>query len=866
MRSRLLIALCAICAMAVAAPLLAQNAGGAQLHVTVVDETGAAITSASVSVTPAGAAAAMSSTDGRGEAAFDTLAPGTAQLHVEAPGFAAFDASVTLRRGTNSQNVTLKIAGLQEEVVVNEDTTTDDRSGNSMTTVLNEEDIAGLPDDPDELADMLDQLSGGTGAIFQVNGFRGGRLPEKSEILQIRFHLNSYSADNHDAGHTIVEIITKPTKNWGANANLGLRSDVLDARNAFARVQTPEELRRYNAGLRGPIVKGKTSIRFNVDGNNSFDSGTIVAQVPGQTIADLVKRPLQQTNVQAAVEHALSSNKTLRIDYRDLQSTRSNLGVGSFNLMDRAYNTTSRQHVLRTQVQGLIGKKLNDFRVQVQSSSSASASLSSAPTIVVIDAFSSGGAGVSNSGTTDSIQVADDLDFSVGKRHSMRAGLIVNRDAYRNVDAQNAAGTFTFGSLTQYLAGQPNTFTQRLGQVQTSYAMTNVGLYWQDDVRLNRVFSYSVGLREEAESHVNGAFNLMPRAGFTYTPRSPKITIRGGYGLFYDWYGSGLYDQTLRVNGVAQRDLLILDPGYPDPFTGAQAVVLPGGRVQASRDLRLPYEHQASIGIERAVTKALNLQATYTMLRGGNQLRSRNVNAPDASGVRPEPGVGTVTQIESTGKQDIDRLMLNANYRIPSKRILLSTNYTLGRVMNDSDNPLQLPANSLDPDSEWGPGAQDIRHRFNAIANFPMPMSIRANITALMTSAPPYTIITGRDDNGDGVVNDRPAAVGRNSARGADSFNLNVRLTRGFAFGGARTAAGQAGPAQVAPAAPGAGGGARGGAVNQRFNVDFYVAANNILNRVNFLNYSGNLLSPFYGRPTAAAAARRIEVGANFRF
>ena len=57
------------------------------------------------------------------------------------------------------------------------------------------------------------------------------------------------------------------------------RSDVLDARNAFAAVQTPEQLRRFNAGLRGPLVKGKTSLRFNVDGNSSFDSGTIVAQL-----------------------------------------------------------------------------------------------------------------------------------------------------------------------------------------------------------------------------------------------------------------------------------------------------------------------------------------------------------------------------------------------------------------------------------------------------------------------------------------------------------------------------------------------------------------------------------------------------------
>jgi hypothetical protein len=818
------------------------------------------------------------------------IAPGTAQLHVESEGFASYDAPVTLRRGANNQTIILKIAGLQEQVVVTEDTTVTDRSGNSVTTVLNEDDIAGLPDDPDELADALDQMTGGAGAIFQVNGFRGGRLPEKSEILQIRFHLNSYGADNHDAGRVIVEIITKPTKTWGGNANLGLRSDVLDARNAFARVQTPEQLRRYNAGLRGPVVKGKTAIRFNVDGNNSFDSGTIVAQLPGAAVADLVKRPVQQTNLQAAIEHALSGNKTLRIDYRELQNTRSNLGVGDFNLADRAYNTTNREHVLRTQVQGLIGKKLNDFRVQAQSQRTSSASVSNAPTVVVIDAFSNGGAGVASSATINSIQVADDLDFSVGRKHAMRAGIILDRNAYTQNDARNAAGTFTFGSLASYLAGQPSTFTQRLGQAQTSFAMMQLGAYWQDDVRVNRTFSYSVGVREEAQNHVSDALNPMPRLGFTLTPRASKITVRGGYGLFYDWYDSNLYDQTVRVNGIAQRDLLILQPGYPDPFLGTQAVVLPGGRVQAASDLKMPFEHQASLSIERPLSKTVNLQATYTMLRGGNQLRSRNVNAPDAFGVRPEANVGTVTEIDSTGRSHIDRLNINTMYRIPAKRILLSANYTLGRVMNDGDNPLQLPANSLDPNSEWGPGAQDIRHRFTAILNMPLPMAIRANFTAGANSAPPYTITTGHDDNGDGVVNDRPAGVGRNSARGSANVTLNVRLTRGFSFGGAAGAqggrggfdGGGGGPIQVAggpggagappvggpggPGGPGPGGAGIGAGANQRFNVEFYVQGSNLLNRTNLVNYSGNLLSPFYGNATSAAAARRIELGAQFRF
>src|SRR6185503_158226 len=114
------------------------------------------------------------------------LTPGQVQIHVESEGFTPFDGTVTLRRGANNQTVTLAIAGLQEQVVVN-DSATDDRTGNSFTTVLDADDIAGLSDDPDELAEQLDELTGGAGATFIVDGFRGGRLPAKDEIRQIRF-------------------------------------------------------------------------------------------------------------------------------------------------------------------------------------------------------------------------------------------------------------------------------------------------------------------------------------------------------------------------------------------------------------------------------------------------------------------------------------------------------------------------------------------------------------------------------------------------------------------------------------------------------------------------------------------------------
>ena len=92
--------------------------------------------------------------------------------------------------------------------------------------------------------------------------------------------------------------------------------------------------------------------------------------------------------------------------------------------------------------------------------------MSSAPTIIVLDAFSSGGAGVNSHGSTRTLEVADNIDFNVGRKHAMRVGALLEGGRYGNFDARNAAGTFTFGSLEAFLAGTPLQFTQRIGQVE----------------------------------------------------------------------------------------------------------------------------------------------------------------------------------------------------------------------------------------------------------------------------------------------------------------------------------------------------------------------------------------------------------------
>jgi len=912
-------AVVAVIALLMAAPVAAQNANNqTQLRLVVVDETGAGIPQATIVVTPPAGEPVTFATDERGLAVSPTLAVGTVQLHVEFPGFEPFESQLTLRRGAMNQTVTLKIAGFQEEVVVNDASALDDRSGNSFTTTLEQAEIDELPEDPEELADVLTQMAGAAGAVFQVNGFRGGRLPSRDEIRQIRFRTNSLSADNHDAGRTQIEIITRPNViQWNGNASLNYRGDEMNARNAFATAQTPEQNRQFNMGLRGPLVKGKTSIRLNVDGRRDQQSDTITAlDQDGNRRGDVVFRPSEQTNVTVGIEHAVTKDQTLRLEYRRGYNSTENLGVGGFNLPERGYDRSGNNNQVRAQLQGLLGKTtLNEIRLQLTQQDNESNSLTNLPAVIVLDAFSRGGGGVWNSSASRGFELADNLDFNFGKKHQMRVGLLLEGDRYSNFDAQNNAGTFTFSSLEAFDAGLPTSFTQRNGEVNTRFTQYQLGMYWQDDFRVNNKLSVSIGVRNELQSHIDDRLNLMPRLGFTTTPWGNRTAIRGGYGLFYDWYAANLYDQTLRVDGISQRDLLILNPGYPNPLNGAEAEILPRGRIQADPNLQLPQVHQASLGVERQLRQNFSVQATYQMLRGRRQIRSVNINAPDELGNRPDPTVGTVTQFESTGRSQTDRLTLGGNYRFPQRRIFVNMNYTLGRVRNHADSETSLPADSLNPDAEWGPGRQDVRHRLQGTVNVPMTFGLRANINVNAQSATPYTITTGRDDNKDGVSNDRPAGVGRNTARGTATFTTNLRVSRAFALGGQRSGGGfpggRGGPGGpggggFGPGGPagsggagggggaggaslgqtflqqGQGGGGRGGgggragggrggnqgdaAFNSKYMMELFVTADNLFNRVNYGGYSGNLLSPYFGQPTMAQRPRQVQVGMQFRF
>ena len=101
----------------------------------------------------------------------------------------------------------------------------------------------------------------GPGSMLRVNGFRGGRLPPKGQIQQIRFRRNMFAADTHEPGFVSIDITTKPgIDNWRGSTSLGFRDAALTARNVFAPVKGDEQHERYGFSLSGPLWKQHTSL------------------------------------------------------------------------------------------------------------------------------------------------------------------------------------------------------------------------------------------------------------------------------------------------------------------------------------------------------------------------------------------------------------------------------------------------------------------------------------------------------------------------------------------------------------------------------------------------------------------------------
>ena len=193
----------------------------------------------------------------------------------------------------------------------------------------------------------------------------------------------------------------------------------------------PEQNLNYGFGLGGTLIKDKSSFNLNVFGINAYDTPNLNAALPTGTRAARadVKSPRDNLFVNGQLDYALTLDQTLRFGYNLSRFTNDNLGVGGYDEPERAYSTDNSvaqrpRPALRTarppRVPALAGAV-----VLVRTPTAESAT--EAPTIRVLDAFTSGGAQRRRRRSLAARSTsASDLDYVRG-RHSLRAGIVARR-------------------------------------------------------------------------------------------------------------------------------------------------------------------------------------------------------------------------------------------------------------------------------------------------------------------------------------------------------------------------------------------------------------------------------------------------------
>jgi hypothetical protein len=859
----------------------AQTPPAATLRVTVVDPSNAVIIGATVTVASAddatrAAPVAPVRTAENGIATLSGLTPGRYTIQAEFPGFETrVLKDVRVRGGENKQVAVLPIQKLESSVTVAQDKqqAAADPRGPSFGTTLTREEIEALSDDPAQLQQQLQDMAG-PGAVIRIDGFEGGALPAKAQIRSIRISRDQFAAEFHGAGGVSIEIITQPGLGPVRYfTNFRMRDGSLSGRSPFVPARGPEGNVNYGFGMGGALIKNKSSFNLNFFGLNSYDTPNLHVALPNGTRSEAlaIKAPRDNLFVNGQMDYAVTLDQTLRFAYNLSRFANNNLGVGGYDQVERAYSTENRQHNIRVQHFGPLGRRAFwRSRLQFFLGDSDTQSATPAPTIRVNDAFTSGGAQLAGGEHSKRFNVGSDLDYVRGK-HSLRAGLLLDAGWYDSDASANALGTYTFDNLDAYLANRPSNYSRRLGDPHLAYENVQAGFYVQDDIRPRQNLTFSPGLRYEVQTHVRDSHNVGPRFGTTWAPFSGgRTTLRGSVGIFYDWLPNGTYEQALRVDGVRQQELNILNPSFPDP--GNVGIVAPINRYLLESEYRMPQTTRVSAGIDQGLVKVVRVSGTYSYQRGSRLSRGLNLNAP-LNGARPDPAFRNIIEVVSDAASRQHQLQFDTNVnpgallpafngpRISWKRTTLFLNYTLARLQNNTDGPFAIPATG-ELAAEWGPAANDVRHRLNAAFNNQIVRNLLMSFNVNTNTADAYTLLTGRDDNSDGVFNDRPAGIGRNTLRATGQTTINLFVAYQFAFG------------RRAPLPPGIGVFGGGGTATvrtfdqgtARYRLQLYVQGQNLTNAVNYLGYSGTLTSPFFGRPTTVREMRKIDVGIALNF
>ena len=591
------------------------------------DDSGGVIPGASVSLTGHGGTITVQ-TQADGSYTFTGLASGQYTVQVTYPGFTPFQKVVTVNPGSTIQvAVQLALSTEKQEVTVQAEGgphVSVQPDNNATALVIKGEDLAALPDDPDDLSDALQALAGPAagpnGGQIYIDGFSGGNLPPKDSIREIRINQNPFSAEYDRLGFGRIEILTKPgSDSFRGSLFLNDSDSIFNSRNPFSINKPDYSNRMFGGNIGGPINKRAS---FFLDFNRRQVTGNAIVNAIYLDPNTLVPSPLQEsvvtpntrTTIAPRLDYQLSANHTLVARFEYGWNDQDNNGVGGYRLpppyAQTGYNSTGDyQNLMLTETAVVNPSTINETRFQYTRTYAASAG-NLLPTIYVSGAFTAGGADEGNNyDTKQHFELQNNTSISHGT-HTIRWGLRARRESDRNMSPNGFGGAYYFDggiapeldsnnqivldangdpiteqilgieqyrrtllfqqmgfspAMIQQYGGGATQFTIDAGNPYASISQYDAALFAQDDWRLRPNLTLSYGLRYEIQNNISDHRDFAPRLGVAWAPGSSKdgrqkTVIRGGFGIFYDRVPDSIIENAFLLNGTNQLAYTVTDP------------------------------------------------------------------------------------------------------------------------------------------------------------------------------------------------------------------------------------------------------------------------------------------------------------------